>query len=82
VNIALWINCGLLAMVFLAGGAMKMIRPRRSWPPPALDFVEDISAGVSRPSHPRGLAEVGLISARRARHRAGFWCRWPQAIKH
>ena len=45
-NIALWIIAGLLAVVFLAGGAMKLTQPKEKLAASGMGFVEDFSAGA------------------------------------
>jgi hypothetical protein len=61
-NIALWIIAGLLAVAFLAGGAMKMIQPKEKLAASGFGFVEDFSAGaVKAIGAVEVLAAVGLI---------------------
>ena len=61
-NIALWIIAGLLAIAFLAGGAVKLISRRRSWPPSPCEMGRRLQC-----RHRQGhrtlevLAAVGLI---------------------
>jgi hypothetical protein len=43
-NIALWIIAGLLAVAFLAGGAMKVIQPKEKLAASGFGFVQDFSA--------------------------------------
>jgi uncharacterized membrane protein YphA (DoxX/SURF4 family) len=60
-NIALWIISGLLAVVFLAGGAMKLIQPKQKLAASGFGFVEDFSAGaVKAVGALEVLAAVGL----------------------
>jgi hypothetical protein len=60
-NIALWIIAGLLAMAFLASGAMKLIQPKEKLPA-GWGWVEDFSAGtVKAIGVLEVLAAVGLI---------------------
>ena len=61
-NIALWIIAGLLALVFLAGGVVKLIAPRERLAAAGLRFVEDFSPGaVKAIGALEILAAVGLI---------------------
>jgi uncharacterized membrane protein YphA (DoxX/SURF4 family) len=61
-NIALWIIAGLLAVVFLAGGAAKLIQPKEKLAASGLGFVEDVRAGtVKAIGTLEVLAAVGLI---------------------
>ncbi|HEV8567219.1 MAG TPA: DoxX family protein [Actinoplanes sp.] len=61
-NIALWIIAALLAVAFLAGGAMKLIQPREKLAASGMRFVEDFSAGsVKAIGAVEILAAVGLI---------------------
>jgi uncharacterized membrane protein YphA (DoxX/SURF4 family) len=61
-NIALWIIAGLLAVAFLAGGAMKLTRPKEKLAASGMGFVEDFSAGtVKAIGTLEVLAAVGLI---------------------
>jgi hypothetical protein len=61
-NIALWIIAGLLAVTFLAGGAMKLIQPKEKLAASGMGFAEDFSAGtVKAIGTLEVLAAVGLI---------------------
>ena len=61
-NVALWITAGLLAIVFLASGAMKVIQPKEKLAASGFGFVEDVSAGaVKAIGTLEVLAAVGLI---------------------
>ena len=61
-NIALWIIAGLLAVAFLAGGAMKLIQPKEKLAASGMGFVEDFSAGtVKAIGILKVLAAAGLI---------------------
>jgi uncharacterized membrane protein YphA (DoxX/SURF4 family) len=61
-NIALWIIAGLLAVVFLASGAMKLTQPKRKLAASGFGWVEDFSAGtVKAIGTLEVLAAVGLI---------------------
>jgi uncharacterized membrane protein YphA (DoxX/SURF4 family) len=60
-NIALWIIAGLLAVAFLASGAMKLIQPKEKLAS-GYGWVEDFSAGtVKAIGTLEVLAAVGLI---------------------
>jgi uncharacterized membrane protein YphA (DoxX/SURF4 family) len=60
-NIALWIIAGLLAVAFLASGAMKLIQPKERLPA-GWGWVEDFSAGgIKAIGAVEVLAAVGLI---------------------
>jgi uncharacterized membrane protein YphA (DoxX/SURF4 family) len=60
-NIALWIIAGLLAVAFLASGAMKLIQPKERLPA-GWGWVEDFSAvGIKAIGALEVLAAVGLI---------------------
>jgi hypothetical protein len=61
-NIALWIIAGLLALTFLASGAMKVIQRKEKLAASGFGFVEDVSAGtVKAIGGLEALAAVGLI---------------------
>jgi hypothetical protein len=61
-NIALWIIAGLLAAVFLASGAMKLIQSKEKLAASGFGVVEDFSAGaVKAIGALEVLAAVGLI---------------------
>jgi uncharacterized membrane protein YphA (DoxX/SURF4 family) len=61
-NIALWIIAVLLAVVFLASGAGKLILPKEKLAARGLEYVEDFSAGtVKTIGALEVLAAVGLI---------------------
>jgi uncharacterized membrane protein YphA (DoxX/SURF4 family) len=61
-NIALWIIAGLLAVVFLASGVMKLTRPKEKLATSGMGWVEDFSAGaVKAIGTVEVLAAVGLI---------------------
>lgn len=60
-NVALWIIAGLLALAFLASGAMKLIQPKEKLPA-GWGWVEDFSAGsIKAIGALEVLAAVGLI---------------------
>ena len=60
-NIALWIIAGLLAVAFLASGAMKLIQPKEKLPA-GWGWVEDFSAGsIKAIGALEVLAAVGLV---------------------
>jgi uncharacterized membrane protein YphA (DoxX/SURF4 family) len=61
-NIGLWIIAGLLAVVFLASGAMKLTQPKEKLATSGLGWVEDFGAGtVKAIGALEVLAAVGLI---------------------
>lgn len=61
-NIALWIIAGLLAVAFLASGAMKVIQPKEKLIASGMGFAEDFSSGaVKAIGVLEILAAVGLI---------------------
>jgi uncharacterized membrane protein YphA (DoxX/SURF4 family) len=61
-NIALWIIAGLLAVAFLASGAMKLIQPRERLAASGMGFAEDFGAGaVNAIGALEILAAVGLL---------------------
>jgi uncharacterized membrane protein YphA (DoxX/SURF4 family) len=61
-NIALWIIAGLLAVAFLASGAMKLIQPREKLAASGMGFAEDFGAGaVNAIGALEILAAVGLV---------------------
>ena len=61
-NIALWIIAGLLAVVFLASGAMKLAQPRQKLAASGMGWAEDFTAGtVKGIGVLEVLAAVGLI---------------------
>lgn len=61
-NIALWIIAGLLAVAFLANGAMKLIQPKEKLVASGMGALEDFSAGaVKAIGALEVLAAVGLI---------------------
>ncbi|GAA0987570.1 DoxX family protein [Acrocarpospora macrocephala] len=61
-NIALWIITGLLAVIFLASGAVKLIQPKEKLAASGMGFAEDFSAGaVKAIGTLEILAAVGLI---------------------
>ncbi len=61
-NIALWIIAGLLAVAFLASGAMKLSQPKEKLAALGMGWVEDSSAGtVKAIGTLEVLAAVGLI---------------------
>lgn len=60
-NIVLWIAAGLLALVFLASGGMKALRPKETLAA-NMGWVEDFSAGaVKTIGVLEILAAIGLI---------------------
>jgi hypothetical protein len=62
-NIALWIVAGLLAVAFLAGGAIKLALPRRRLAAaPGGGWVEDVNTGtVKAIGALEVLAAMGLV---------------------
>ena len=61
-NVALWIIAGVLAVVFLTGGVVKLIRPREQLAASGMGFAEDFSPGAIRAIGVLEiLAGVGLI---------------------
>jgi uncharacterized membrane protein YphA (DoxX/SURF4 family) len=61
-NIALWIVTALLAAVFLAAGAMKVVRPKQALAEGGLAWVESFpAAGVKAIGGLEVLAAVGLV---------------------
>jgi hypothetical protein len=61
-NVALWIITGLLAVAFLASGAMKLAQPKEKLAAFGMGWVEDFSAGtVKAIGTLEVLAAVGLI---------------------
>ncbi|HEX9353566.1 MAG TPA: DoxX family protein [Streptosporangiaceae bacterium] len=61
-NIALWVIAGLLAVAFLASGAMKLTRPKEKLAASGMGWAEDFSAGtVKAIGTLEVLAAVGLI---------------------
>jgi hypothetical protein len=60
-NVGLWIVAGLLAVAFLASGAMKVIQPKEKLPA-GWGWVEDFSAGsIKAIGTVEILAAVGLV---------------------
>ena len=45
-NIALWVLAGILALAFLAAGAMKLAQPRAKLAASGMAWVEDYSDGA------------------------------------
>ncbi|GLW64310.1 hypothetical protein Arub01_25540 [Actinomadura rubrobrunea] len=61
-NVALWIIAGLLAVAFLGGGAVKLIRPKEKLVASGIRFAEDFSVGaVKAIGALEVLAAFGLI---------------------
>jgi hypothetical protein len=61
-NIALWIIAGLLAVLFLASGAVKLALPKEKLAGFGMGFVEDVSVGaVKAIGSVEVLAAAGLI---------------------
>jgi hypothetical protein len=61
-NLTLWIIAGLLAVVFLASGAMKLIQPKEKLVASGMAVLDDFSAGaVKAIGTLEILAGVGLI---------------------
>ena len=61
-NIALWIIASLLAVAFLASGAMKLAQPRQKLAASGMGWAEDFTAGtVKGIGALEVLAAVGLI---------------------
>ncbi len=62
VDIALWIIAGLLAVLFLAGGLVKLVRPREKLAASGMGFAEDFGPGaVKAIGALEVLAGVGLV---------------------
>jgi len=62
VNVALWIIAGLLAVAFLAAGAMKVVRTKEQLAEAGMAWVEDFSPGtVTLIGALEILAAIGLI---------------------
>lgn len=60
-NMALWIVAGLLAVAFLASGAVKLIQPKQKLPA-SWGWVEDFRAGsIKAVGALEVLAAVGLV---------------------
>jgi hypothetical protein len=60
-NITLWIIAGLLALVFLAGGVVKLARPKEKLAAAGMGFADDFSAGaVKAIGAVEVLAAIGL----------------------
>jgi hypothetical protein len=67
-NIALWIIAGLLAVIFLASGVVKLMRSKEKLVASGMGFVEYVSSGtVKAIGALEILAAVGSDPARRAR---------------
>ncbi|MDP4503354.1 DoxX family protein [Nonomuraea sp. NBC_00507] len=61
-NVALWIVAGLLALLFLAAGLMKISQPKEKLAASGLAWTEDFSAGaVKAIGTLELLAAIGLI---------------------
>ena len=61
-NLTLWIIAGLLAAAFLAGGGMKLTKPKEKLAASGMGFVAEFSAGgVKAIGALEVLAGVGLI---------------------
>jgi uncharacterized membrane protein YphA (DoxX/SURF4 family) len=61
-NIALWIIAGLLAVAFLASGAMKLAQPRQKLAASGMGWAEDFTVGtVKGIGALEVLAALGLI---------------------
>jgi hypothetical protein len=61
-NLALWIIASLLAVTFLAGGAMKIVQSKQQLAAAGLRFVDDLGAGtVKAIGTLEVLAGIGLI---------------------
>jgi uncharacterized membrane protein YphA (DoxX/SURF4 family) len=60
-DITLWIIAGLLALTFLAGGVVKLVRPKEKLAAAGMGFADDFSAGaVKAIGAVEVLAAVGL----------------------
>jgi uncharacterized membrane protein YphA (DoxX/SURF4 family) len=60
--IAFWIVTGLLAVVFLAAGAMKLARPKQALATSGLAWVEDFTSGpVKLIGAAEVLGAIGLV---------------------
>ncbi|WP_433826062.1 DoxX family protein [Actinoplanes sp. CA-015351] len=61
-NVALWVVAGLLALAFLAAGAMKLLQPKEKLIASGLGWTENYSAGaVKAIGAVEILAAIGLI---------------------
>ena len=61
-NIVLWIIAGVLALAFLAAGAMKLAQPKEKLAASGMGWTEDFSAGtVKLIGALEVLAAIGLI---------------------
>ncbi|KAB8158887.1 DoxX family protein [Streptomyces sp. 3MP-14] len=61
-NVALWIVASVLAVAFLAGGAMKLVQPKEKLAASGFGFVEDFSDNaVKGIGAVEILAGIGLI---------------------
>ncbi|RMI38231.1 DoxX family protein [Streptomyces triticirhizae] len=61
-NVALWIVASVLAVAFLAGGAMKLVQPKEKLAASGFGFVEDFSENaVKGIGAVEVLAGIGLI---------------------
>jgi hypothetical protein len=61
-NTVLWIIAGLLALVFLGAGLLKLIRPKEKLAAAGLDWVEGFPAGLVKAIGAlEVLAAIGLI---------------------
>lgn len=57
-NILLWVVAGLLALAFLAAGAMKLTRPKAQLAESGLAWVEDFTPGAVK-----GIGAVEVLGA-------------------
>jgi hypothetical protein len=70
-------HCRLLAVAFLASGAMKLAQPRQKLAASGMGWAEDFTAdtvkgiGALEVLAALGLILPPLLASRR------FWCRWP-----
>ena len=80
-NIALWIIAGVLAVLFLASGVMKLVRSNEKLAAAGMGFAEDFSTGaVKAIGVLEILAAVGLEFSRRCSISHRSWCRWRPSV--
>ncbi|WP_428849368.1 DoxX family protein [Streptomyces cucumeris] len=71
-NTALWIISGVLALLFVMAGLMKISQPREKLAASGMAWAEDFSLGSVRAiGAVEVLGALGLVLPARARHRAG-----------
>ncbi|UOZ02759.1 DoxX family protein [Amycolatopsis sp. WQ 127309] len=57
-NVALWIIAGLLALAFLAAGAMKLLQPKEKLAAAGMAWTEDYSGGSVK-----GIGAIEIVGA-------------------